>query len=75
MTLPYLSIGVHGTQGRVQGGIWLPVSHIPPGTTAIIEKGCYKDFLPPQDVETFELPDPGPEDRKVYWEFRPLVQE
>jgi hypothetical protein len=70
LLLPFLSIGVRGKHGQVDGGIWLPTSSVLPGKTGIIEKGCYKNLLPPEDVEVFEKPDPEPEDRDRYWEFR-----
>lgn len=63
MTLPFLSIGIRGIHGSVDGGIWLPVSNVAPGETRVIEKGCYKDLIEPQYVEAYELPDPEPEDR------------
>ncbi len=74
MALPYLSIGIRGKQGRVQGGIWLSISHIAPGETEIVEKGCYKKLLAPEDVEAFQLPDPEPEDREKYWEFQGIKE-
>jgi hypothetical protein len=75
MILPYLSIGVCGKMrppntGPLKGGAYLPVASIRPGETKVVEKGCYKEFIAPQDVEVFALPDPGPEDREQYWEFR-----
>jgi hypothetical protein len=76
-TLPYLSVGVRGElrppkSGPLNGGVWLPVSSIPPGETRIVAKDCYKDLVDPKDVEVFEEPDPEPEDRDRYWEFRTL---
>jgi hypothetical protein len=78
MRLPYLSVGVRGElrpprSGPLNGGLWLPVSSISPGETRIIEKDCYKDLVDPKDVEVFEQPDPEPEDRERYWEFRALA--
>lgn len=75
LTLPYLSIGVRGQlrppgKGPLQGGAFLPVGSIRPGETQIVEKDCYKEFLAPQNAEFFVLPDPGPEDRDQYWEFK-----
>jgi hypothetical protein len=70
LVLPFLSIGVRGKHGQVDGGIWLPTSSVLPGQTSIIEKECYKKLLPPEDVEVFEKPEPEPEDRDRYWEFR-----
>jgi hypothetical protein len=78
MTLPYLSVGVRGElrppkSGPLNGGVWLPVSSVSPGETRIVEKDCYKDLVDPKDVEVFEQPDPEPEDRDRYWEFRALA--
>ena len=79
MTLPYLFLGVRGklrppNSGPLGGGARLPVGSVRPGRTATIEYGCYKKFVAPEDVEVFDLPDPGPEDREYYWEFRALSQ-
>jgi len=72
MVLPFLSIGVRwqGAGGRLQGGIWLPVSHVRPGQTAVIEREVYKQMADPSGVELFPEPEPEPEDRERYWEFR-----
>ncbi len=72
MVLPFLSIGVRAKNGKLNGGVWLPVSSIQPGKTCIIEKDCYKNWLLPEEVDVFEEPDPEPEDRDLYWEFRRL---
>lgn len=76
MVLPYLTIGIRGkrrgTDEMLNGGAWLPVGTVPPGQTAVIEKECYKKWVDPHDVEAFEKPEPGPEDREHYWEFRAL---
>lgn len=76
MVLPFLSVGIRGkrrdTDSMLEGGVWLSVESVLPGQTAVIEKDCYKDAVEPQDVVAFEKPDPDPEDRDRYWEFRPL---
>jgi hypothetical protein len=77
MILPYLFVGVRGKlrpprNGPLDGGARLPVSSIRPGETKIVEYDCYKQFVAPEDTEVFDLPDPGPEDRLEYWEFKPL---
>lgn len=72
MVLPYLSIGIRGKHGKNNGGVWLPISSVLPGQTRVIEKDSYKNVLAPEDVEAFEKPDPGPEDRDRYWEFKAL---
>jgi len=75
MILPCLSVGIRGKlrppkSGPLNGGGCLPVSSIRPGETKIIEYDCYKQFIAPEDTEVFELPQPGPEDREQYWEFK-----
>jgi hypothetical protein len=76
MVLPFLSVGIRGkrrgTDGTLNGGVWLPVGTVFPGQTAVIDKDCYKKWVDPRDVEVFEEPDPEPEDRDRYWEFKPL---
>jgi hypothetical protein len=75
VTLPYLSVGVRGKlrppkTGPLNGGAFLPVASIRPGETKVVEFDCYKKFIAPEETEVFALPDPGPEDREQYWEFR-----
>jgi hypothetical protein len=71
--LPFLSIGIRGRTGKLQGGVWLPVGHIAPGQTAVVVKDTYRDLLDPRDVEAYPLPDPEPEERSRYWEFRSVT--
>ena len=66
--LPYLSIGV--TAPRLQGGIWLPVADLQPGSTRRIQRAVYKGLVDPEEVLALPLPDPEPEDRERYWEFK-----
>jgi hypothetical protein len=70
ITLPFLSIGVRWKDSSLEGGVWLPVSHIAPGMTAIVEHDVYRKMVATSGVEVFELPDPEPEDRERYWEFK-----
>lgn len=76
MVLPFLSVGIRGkrrgTDATLNGGVWLPVASVLPGQTAVIEKDCYKEWVDPQDVVAFEEPDPEPEDRDRYWEFKAI---
>lgn len=69
-SLPYLSVGARNLAGDFEGRVFLPVSHVAPGTTAVIEVDVYKKNVDPSDVQVFPLPDPEPEDRDRYWEFR-----
>jgi len=78
MTLPYFFVGVRGRlrppkSGPLEGGARLPVDSIRPGETRVVEYDCYKQFVAPEDIEVFDLPEPGPEDREYYWEFKALV--
>lgn len=77
IVLPYLSVDIRGklrppNEGPLEGGAYLPVESIRPGETAIVEFDCYKQFIAPEDTEVLECPDPGPEDRELYWEFKLL---
>lgn len=74
MVLPYLSVGVQweSDAGELQGGIWLPVSHIGPGQAGTVEHEVYEGMADAKRVEVFVLPDPGPEERERYWEFRAM---
>jgi hypothetical protein len=78
MVLPFLSVGIRGKMRNIddtlEGGVWLPVATVLPGQRAVIEKDCYKDVVDPQDVVAFEEPDPEPEDRDRYWEFKLLLK-
>jgi hypothetical protein len=70
MMLPFLSIGVRSKDNCLQGGIWLPVSRVRPGQTAVVEHEVYKGMADPSGIEVFVLPDPEPEDRERFWEFK-----
>jgi hypothetical protein len=72
--LPFLSIGIRGKSGHLQGGVWLPVGGIGPGQTAVVAKETYRNLLDPSEVEAYGLPDPEPEERARYWEFREVIQ-
>jgi hypothetical protein len=71
MILPYLSVGVRSKDGKCYTGDWLKVSNILPGQTCEVRVkppaiGLFKST----DFELYEKPDPGPEDRNRYWEFK-----
>ena len=68
-TLPVLTVGVRSRNGRLNGAVRLRIGDIGPGQTAVLHADCYKDLVLPQEVETFALPDPRPEDRDGYSEF------
>jgi hypothetical protein len=66
--LPFLTIGIRAP--KLLGGIWLPVATILPGRTKIIQASAYKEQADPDTIEAFDEPEPWPEDRDRYWEFR-----
>jgi hypothetical protein len=68
--LATLTVGARSKDGRLNGAIRLDVRNLSPGQTALLHASCYKDFVPPEEVEVFALPDPKPEDRDYYWEFK-----
>jgi hypothetical protein len=72
MVLPYLSVGVRRKDGSPYGGVWLPVAHLRPGQTAVVEHDVYSKWMAPSEVELVPDPDPEPEDRERYWEFKAL---
>jgi len=71
-TLPALTVGVRSKDRRLNGAVMLRIGHIGPGQTATLRVACYKDLLPPNDVDVYPLPDPQPEDRDHYFEFRTI---
>ena len=70
LILPYLSVGIRHKNGEEFGGVKIPVSHVAPGQTAIVRLDCYKRTHHPETIEAFELPDPEPALRDLYFEFR-----
>lgn len=72
ITIPFLSLGVRARDGSINGSVRLTVKDIEPGQERVIERDCYKDLIAPDEIVVFSLPDPNPEDRDVYWEFKKL---
>ena len=72
IVLPYLTIGVDDERQSLGGAILLPVSHVRPGETTVVEQDCYKDLVSPDKIAAFEFPAPGPEDRDRYAEFEAM---
>lgn len=70
MRLPFYSLGVRANGGGFSGRLWLPIGDLPPGSSRILERECYKRNLPRNAIELYTLPDPSPEERDDYWEFR-----
>jgi hypothetical protein len=69
-SLRALTIGARSNDKRLNGAVRLNVNHIGPGHNDVLHVDCYKDFAPANEIELFSLPDPQPEDRDYYWEFK-----
>jgi hypothetical protein len=70
IALPFYSIGIRDKRGGFIGRSFLQVSNIKPGATAVIKHGCYKKYIDQANLDAHALPDPEPEDRDSYWEFK-----
>jgi hypothetical protein len=68
--LPVLTIGVRSKNGRLNGALRLKTQDVSPGKTLQIHMPCYKGIIPPEQIEVFSLPEPQPEDRIYFAEFR-----
>ena len=68
--LPFLTVGIRDSGQKIlTGSVWLDVGNIEPGSKGVVKKDCYKDRIPPDQLEPFDLPDPIPEKKEAYWEF------
>ena len=70
--LAVLTLGVRSKDRGLNGAIRLQIAEIGPGQTGVVHADCYKQFRPPSELEVYALPDPEPEDREGYWEFRDM---
>lgn len=68
--LPYLTVGLRSKDRQLNGAVRLDVYNIGPGQTGILYVDCYKNLVSPGEIQAFELPDPRPEDRDFYYEFK-----
>lgn len=68
--LSFLTVGVRSKSRHLNGAAYLQIENIAPGETGVLHKGCYKELVPAEEIEVFNLPDPKPEEREFYWEFR-----
>jgi hypothetical protein len=67
--VPLLTVGVRSKDLRLNGAVRLKIGQLGPGQTGIVHADCYKDLMPPREIEAFPLPDPRPEDRERYPEL------
>ena len=55
-TLPVLTVGVRSRNGRLNGAVRLEIGHVGPGQRAVLHADCYKDLMPPHEIEAFASP-------------------
>jgi hypothetical protein len=73
ITLPFLSVGVKDVDDAILvGTVWVDVGGIGPGEIMCVTVDCYKDQISCDKLVLFYKPDPVPEERGRYWEFRKL---
>ena len=70
MQLPMLKIGARSRDGSLNGGVILKTDGLGAGETRVLRIACYRGLVPPEEIDLFSLPDPRPEDRSRYPEFR-----
>jgi hypothetical protein len=70
LTLPFLSLGTVSKGSNLQSGIWLPIPHVHPGQKSVTQHSVYNPPATPEGFAVYLLPDPEPEDRERYWEFK-----
>jgi hypothetical protein len=70
LTLPALTLGVRSKDRRLNGAVYLKIGHVAPGQSTIVHADCYKNLVPPSEIEIFSLSDPKPEDREYFFELR-----
>lgn len=70
MVLPFLSVGARSRLGDIEGRVKLSVGQLEPGASQTIRHSCYKGHIDRRHLELFDLPDPSPEERDAYWEFK-----
>ena len=70
MRLPYLTLLARSKDNTIDDFFWVSTHSISPGETHLITKACYKGIVSPAQLEISDAPDPLPEDRERYWEFR-----
>jgi len=69
-TLPVFTLGVRSKDGRLNGARVLDIACVHPGETATLHVDCYKGLVSPNEIEIFDLPNPGPEERQYFDELR-----
>ena len=70
--IPCFSIGVRSTDGSLNGAIIIDVKELAPGSKEVYAVACYKQFYNPRNLNLFDLPKLGPEDREFLAELKRL---
>jgi hypothetical protein len=66
LILPILTIGARSRDRRLNGKVFLAIGGWGSGQSRVLHVDCYRDLVPPQDLELSSLPDPEPADRLRY---------
>jgi hypothetical protein len=70
MVLPFLTFDVVFPGRNIVGGEYLNVSGIKPGETSVLTRMSYCRLSDLNQIEIDLAPEPWPEDRDCYWEFK-----
>jgi len=68
--LDYITLGVRSIDRTLNGGVKVDVQDLAVGMSKDISLDCYSDLVHPSQVELFNLPEPTPGTRSMYFEFR-----
>lgn len=72
-TLPYLTIGVRIKNSTMESATRIDVSDLKPGEEKTVHKLIFPEEAKRNNLILEDLPDPTPEEREMYWEFRQLA--
>jgi len=73
--LPVLKIGARSRDGSLNGGVLLNTDGLGAGETRLLRIACYRGLVSPEEIDLFSLPDPRPDDRSRYPEFRNTLKK
>ncbi len=69
-TLDCITLGVRSIDRRVNGAVKVDVRDLAVGMSKDTSLDCYSDLVDPFQVELYNLPDPTPGTRSMYFEFQ-----
>ncbi|VTR99026.1 Uncharacterized protein OS=Planctomyces maris DSM 8797 GN=PM8797T_10294 PE=4 SV=1 [Tuwongella immobilis] len=69
-TLDFITIGVRSIDRSLNGAVRVDVRDLAVGMSKDIPLDCYSELVHPSQVELFNLPEPSPATRSMYFEFQ-----